>query len=325
MAKYRVRVKKTFVVIKGKLERKEQVNERELNYLSQNTISGLFLVSYDGKKQLTYQAPVTLSLETYLKKNVLSEAVFWQLVSQIVEAARAVERRGLYPTHLLMEKDAIFVEEDSKKLFFVYQPITGVNLSSNVLALLEDLVYQEMKKGGGVQQSYLVLFQNYLPQSRGALENLKHYIDQVTGNEEKSQSPKRERDDVSARNPSSIERTGRPGPNNATVLLSNSGKVKKEEEIRLTRVKGNVQLSFSQNSIYLGKSSVNDYCVQGNESISRSHAVIERQGTEYFLRDLKSTNGTFLNGEALEGEEFYGLQSGDRILLADEEFIFEIP
>ena len=119
MAKYRVRVKKTFVVIKGKLERKEQVNERELNYLSQNTISGLFLVSYDGKKQLTYQAPVTLSLETYLKKNVLSEAVFWQLVSQIVEAARAVERRGLYPTHLLMEKDAIFVEEDSKKLFFV--------------------------------------------------------------------------------------------------------------------------------------------------------------------------------------------------------------
>ena len=130
---------------------------------------------------------------------------------------------------------------------------------------------------------------------------------------------------MSSRNPSSIERTGRPGPNNATVLLSNSGKVKKEEEIRLTRVKGNVQLSFSQNSIYLGKSSVNDYCVQGNESISRSHAVIERQGTEYFLRDLKSTNGTFLNGEALEGEEFYGLQSGDRILLADEEFIFEIP
>lgn len=49
--------------------------------------------------------------------------------------------------------------------------------------------------------------------------------------------------------------------------------------------------------------------------VSRSHAVITRQGGDYFLQDLGSTNGTFVNEEKITGQ--HRLQSGDKIMLSD--------
>ncbi len=47
-----------------------------------------------------------------------------------------------------------------------------------------------------------------------------------------------------------------------------------------------------------------------DESVSREHAVIEQRDGRCLLRDLGSTNGTFVNGQRCEAME---LQPGDRI------------
>jgi pSer/pThr/pTyr-binding forkhead associated (FHA) protein len=50
----------------------------------------------------------------------------------------------------------------------------------------------------------------------------------------------------------------------------------------------------------------------------------------YMLQDLGSTNGTRVNGEALQGEsarqpsELLELQDGDRVVFANLEFQFEL-
>ncbi|MEN8162194.1 MAG: FHA domain-containing protein, partial [Myxococcota bacterium] len=50
---------------------------------------------------------------------------------------------------------------------------------------------------------------------------------------------------------------------------------------------------------------------------SRRHATVGWQGDRVVLRDLGSTNGTFLNGERIETET--ALESGDRITIAGVE------
>jgi pSer/pThr/pTyr-binding forkhead associated (FHA) protein len=50
---------------------------------------------------------------------------------------------------------------------------------------------------------------------------------------------------------------------------------------------------------------------------SRRHAIIAWQGGRVVLRDLGSTNGTYLNGERVEGE--VPLESGDRITIGGVE------
>ena len=64
-----------------------------------------------------------------------------------------------------------------------------------------------------------------------------------------------------------------------------------------------------------------DYVLE-SETISRIHAKIDREGEEYQLCDLNSTNGTSVNGRMLETNETVTLNKGDEIFIANFAFIF---
>ena len=57
--------------------------------------------------------------------------------------------------------------------------------------------------------------------------------------------------------------------------------------------------------------------------ISRIHAGIEQRDGEYFLVDFNSTNGTYLNGERLEANEYRKIHTGDEIIFADAGYYFK--
>lgn len=59
------------------------------------------------------------------------------------------------------------------------------------------------------------------------------------------------------------------------------------------------------------------------DGVSRAHAVFERFGDTWCVRDLGSRNGTFVNGERIIGER--ALHSGDEILLGRLRLLFRGP
>lgn len=66
--------------------------------------------------------------------------------------------------------------------------------------------------------------------------------------------------------------------------------------------------------LVLGKASTADLVID-SPFVSRQHAQVSREGERYRIRDLGSTNGTFVNGARL-GSDPRWLESGDRIELA---------
>jgi pSer/pThr/pTyr-binding forkhead associated (FHA) protein len=56
-------------------------------------------------------------------------------------------------------------------------------------------------------------------------------------------------------------------------------------------------------------------------AMSRQHAAIEFSGTGFRLRDLGSTNGTLLNGAAVQSAE---LRHGDRFEIGGRQFVLAI-
>ena len=58
--------------------------------------------------------------------------------------------------------------------------------------------------------------------------------------------------------------------------------------------------------------------------MSRKHAKIVKRTDGYYLTDLDSANGTYLNGMLVNVDEYVKLNDKDVILLADEKIIFKI-
>ncbi len=59
-----------------------------------------------------------------------------------------------------------------------------------------------------------------------------------------------------------------------------------------------------------------------DNSVSRQHSSITRLAEGYLLKDLGSSNGTYVNGQRVQE---YLLQDGDRVSIGDMEFWFEAP
>ncbi len=72
----------------------------------------------------------------------------------------------------------------------------------------------------------------------------------------------------------------------------------------------------------LGKNSTQVNGVIDAEGVSRLHARITRQEEGYFIEDLNSTNGTYVNDIALEYHQLQVLNLNDRIRFGMEEYVF---
>lgn len=72
-----------------------------------------------------------------------------------------------------------------------------------------------------------------------------------------------------------------------------------------------VQLG-EKNLLQIGRASENDVTLKA-PNVSRFHAQIERVGQRYRLRDLRSSNGTFVNDQRVEGEVWLNPQDSIRI------------
>ena len=75
-------------------------------------------------------------------------------------------------------------------------------------------------------------------------------------------------------------------------------------------------------SFLIGKNEDQADGVISAEGVSRLHARIIRQEDRYFIEDLNSTNGTFLNESELEYHQPQELSKNDRIRFGVEEYVF---
>ncbi|HSN76786.1 MAG TPA: FHA domain-containing protein [Anaerolineae bacterium] len=82
---------------------------------------------------------------------------------------------------------------------------------------------------------------------------------------------------------------------------------------------GTWELPLQQEALLIGRQSDCDV-VLSLERVSRQHARIERRGDAFWLRDLGSTNGTFLAGRRIEEQP---LHDGDTVRIGDAQLVFK--
>ncbi len=78
---------------------------------------------------------------------------------------------------------------------------------------------------------------------------------------------------------------------------------------------------LKEKSFLIGKQKEEVQClIQDSKALSRKHCKLFWNAGQWWIMDLGSRNGTFLNKTKLIPNQWYGIKPGDRILAADCEF-----
>lgn len=94
--------------------------------------------------------------------------------------------------------------------------------------------------------------------------------------------------------------------------------------LRMVRQKTGQTVVLNKNQFVVGKSqTLADYCITGNQTISRKHAMLFEDNGAWYVDDLNSLNGTCVNGTKVVPGQAVRLKSGDEITLSDESFIVQ--
>lgn len=93
----------------------------------------------------------------------------------------------------------------------------------------------------------------------------------------------------------------------------------------LIRLKTGERIQINKNSFLIGKANEQvDYYISGNPGISRIHICIKCMRDGYYVQDLKTTNGTYVDGIKVSWDRDIKLSDGCMIKMADEEFEFRL-
>lgn len=82
-----------------------------------------------------------------------------------------------------------------------------------------------------------------------------------------------------------------------------------------------IEIVVTKNEFAIGKKAeLVDGVISFNRMISRSHCKVTKNGTQYFITDLQSANGTFVNHVRVQPNQPHPIKGGDIIRLANSDF-----
>ena len=109
--------------------------------------------------------------------------------------------------------------------------------------------------------------------------------------------------------------------NNLTMILSGKD-AKISHCIKWEDENGSRKYVIGESSFIVGSSADRADCVINADGISRMHARISKEGENYYVKDLNSTNGTFVNGRQLACFEMCPLRPDDVIVFGNVSCVF---
>ncbi len=122
--------------------------------------------------------------------------------------------------------------------------------------------------------------------------------------------------------PSPEQTTARPEP--SPVAQATMNKIEEPARFILRADNGEVlqEYPLEKFEITIGRAPTSDILLSKDKLISRRHATVRYENGNYVLRDERSANGTFVNGQQLEEKVPRALQDGDHVGIGEHELVF---
>ena len=287
------------------LEEETYEETYQVKMLTRNRIPGFLecRVSRLGERaDFSYDITSRQSLSLVLERKRISAEEFLNLLKSLERAAESCMEYFLNTENLVLDPDYIYLDPDGWNPEFCFFPGEEEPMGEKLLGLAEYLLDRlNRQEPEAVTIGYE--FYRMAGEENGSLEELL---------EKWKHLPEKESPEAGKKQPE--------GPTDGgTVFLR-----PEKKKLILKSEDGNwPDWQVEGDTFLIGKKKD---AVDGwlkARGISRIHGKISREGDCYYLTDLNSTNGTYLNGGRLEVNEKARLRPGDCVCFADVRYVVE--
>ena len=337
MAKYKVKTRDCQLIVGVRLSLKEKINVTQLDFFSNRYIRGLLKVKMIKKSHIEYYGPIGISLYERLKKPI-SKYDFLFIMEQVVDTVQKLNANSLIINNVVFDIKNVFINEITKELQFIYLPLENVQKETDIFGFMEQIIYASKPQ----QENDMEYVSRYVYFVKSLTKFDANKIEKYIQNEDRSVVNTIKRRNVGQSGyitdkPADYYNHYSNKDDEATVLLEDEATVLLEDEATgllreeqqtihyasLYRLLTNEIISINKSVFRIGKErSYSDYFVANNDKVSRSHADIITRSGRYFIVDLNSKNGTYINDVPVPVQQEVEIHFGDRIRLANDEFEF---
>ena len=363
MAKFKAKTRNCQLNLKASLSFSERINDVSLDFFSRKNLRGLLKIKLTKKRSIEYYGPVAISLQERLKQEV-SKHDFFFMIEQVLDISEKIKANALSLSCVVWDIRHVYINETTKEMQFIYLPLDGGDKAVNLMGFLEQIIYaaKPMHEKDMDYISRFVYYLNSLSafdiskienfitredrtivntikrhnvgQSGFMTDKPKHYYEHY---EEKEENRKKfsqldnyeeltgllDDEATGLLNDYDEEATGLLIDEEATGLLDL--KEVRVNYAKMRRISTDDIFEINKEDFRIGKErSYSDYCVLDNNMVSRKHAQIITRAGNYYILDLGSKNGTYVNGNLIAANEEYEIHDMDIIKLANEEFEFRV-
>ena len=333
-----------------KSEKGQEINRRELELINTNQVKGFLHINVTeirDKFELEYDLNGLLSLPDFLQDMMLSKRLFSIILKNVIEPFKQVEKMYFNKKLICFDAHQIMIHPGDWNVYYIYLPIQPYEADGNFKeALLEIVRYARFDYSEGYEfvQEFIRIVNTGVPFSAFELEE---YIQSLSTEKQKEEESSVRVKSVKRGNEQQynpiIKEENKLRENEKATSVSNSQISVNEDErgvVTVFRASKNIastsvwlenkvnasKIIINKNSFRLGKSSREaDYkLVDEQNSVSRKHADIIKEQGKYYIVDLGSTNGTFVNGHRIQPGVKEELVNNSVIGIANVEFVFHM-
>lgn len=310
MVEIKVKKKVDRTILSHKFKSGEQISSNELEVLQKKSLdfipSAKITESLFGKS-LVYETPNSLELSRYLQQNISFDE-FGQILTQLVETLLECTSYGLRSSNFEKNPDYIFVDLSSRKVKILYWPMFYLKDTVADRAFLELIVTSyicDTSSSDITKKKELIDFLSST--SDFSLSEFARFVKELMGRTKIVDEIETEYHGVII--PPKQEDDEPPTEGIWTPCLIHVSS-------------GNKKIPINHFPFVLGRSSKCDYTIPENIRISRQHAEIRKENGVVSICDIEDKNGVKVNGTIIPRMVNFSLNTGDKILLDKEEFVF---